>query len=115
MTALQDWLELAELREGPVFRGVNRHGQVSDARLTAQVVALMVKRSLAAAGLDSALYSGHSLGAGLVTAAKKKGVDDADIMRLTGASFAKDAARVRPTGEAVGEPRQRALGACRCR
>ena len=82
--ALKDWLELAEVREGPVFRGVNRHGHVSASRLTAQVVRLIVKRATEAAGLSSADFSAHSLRAGLVTTAKAQGVDDADIMKVTG-------------------------------
>jgi site-specific recombinase XerD len=84
VTAVKDWLELAEIVDGPVFRSVNRHGQVGETRLTAQVVALVVKRALAAAGVPNASYSGHSLRAGLVTTAKQRGVDDADIMKLTG-------------------------------
>jgi hypothetical protein len=27
---LQDWLELAEISEGPVFRTINRHAQIRD-------------------------------------------------------------------------------------
>jgi hypothetical protein len=37
---------------GPLFRAVNRHGQVSEAGLSDRAVALVVKRRAEAAGLD---------------------------------------------------------------
>jgi site-specific recombinase XerC len=57
--ALQAWLWAAAVTNGPVFRAVTRHGCVEPDRLTDQVVALVVKRYSAAAGLESAKYSGH--------------------------------------------------------
>jgi len=82
--SLQDWLELAGIGEGPVFRGVDRHGRVSDRRLTDHSVAVVVKRVAKKAGLTTELLSGHSLRAGFVTEAKKNGADDAAIMDQTG-------------------------------
>jgi integrase len=82
--SLQDWLELAGIGEGPVFRGVDRHGRVSDRRLTDHSVAVVVKRAARKAGLAAELLSGHSLRAGFVTEAKKNGADDAAIMDQTG-------------------------------
>ena len=82
--AVRDWLELAGITEGPVFRGVDRHGNVRETRLTDRAVALILKRASTAAGLDAAEISGHSLRAGFVTEAKKHGADDAAIMDQTG-------------------------------
>jgi integrase len=82
--AVRDWLELAGIAEGPVFRPVDRHGNVRSQRLTAQSVALVLKRAAAAAGLPTREVSGHSLRAGFVTEAKKHGADDAAIMDQTG-------------------------------
>lgn len=82
--SLQDWLALAGIGEGPVFRNVDRHGRVSDRRLTDHSVALVVKRAAKTAGLSAELFSGHSLRAGFVTEAKKNGADDAAIMDQTG-------------------------------
>jgi site-specific recombinase XerD len=67
-----------------VFRPVDRHGNVLERRLSAQVVALVVKRAVRDAGLDPELFSGHSLRAGFVTTAKERGVDDAAVMEVTG-------------------------------
>lgn len=52
------------MSRGPLFRPINRHGQISDQRLSDRAVALIVKRAAAAAGLDPAQYAGHSLRSG---------------------------------------------------
>lgn len=82
--AVRDWLELAGIGDGPVFRAVDRHGNVKATRLTAHSVAFVLKRAAAAAELPTAEISGHSLRAGFVTEAKKHGADDAAIMDQTG-------------------------------
>jgi integrase len=82
--ALRAWLDAAAVTGGPVFREVNRHGQVQAGALTGHTVARLVKRAAVAAGLDPAAYSGHSLRAGFVTAAKLARKDEASIMRQTG-------------------------------
>lgn len=70
---LRAWLDMAGITEGPVFRPINRHGHLGKARLSDKAVALVVKRTAAAAGLDPAQYAGHSLRAGLVTQAAANG------------------------------------------
>jgi site-specific recombinase XerD len=82
--ALRAWLEAAGITAGPIFRSVNRHGQVQPGRLSDKAVALVVKRAAEAAGLDASRYAGHSLRAGLATSAAAAGVQERDIMRQTG-------------------------------
>jgi integrase len=82
--ALQTWLAVAGITEGPVFRPVTRHDTVRPQRLTDHSVALIVKRAATSVGLDPTLYAGHSLRAGLATAAAQAGVGERDIMRQTG-------------------------------
>jgi integrase len=82
--AVRDWLALACIAEGPVFRSVDRHGNVRSTRLTGRAVALILKRAAADAGIEEREISGHSLRAGFVTEAKKHGADDAAIMDQTG-------------------------------
>jgi site-specific recombinase XerD len=82
--ALQEWLQISEIESGLIFRSITRHGKISDAGLTAQSVALVVKERAAAAGLDAAKYSGHSLRAGLVTSAAQAGVSGWKIRQQTG-------------------------------
>lgn len=78
VAALQAWLAAAGVTAGPVFRSVNRHGQVGEA-LTAQSVALVVKRYADAAGLDPDAFAGHSLRSGFLTSAAEAG---ADVLRM---------------------------------
>ena len=51
----------------PLFRPVDRLGNVERVRLTPQSVALLVKRACRRAGLDPTRYAGHSLRSGLAT------------------------------------------------
>lgn len=81
--ALYAWLSAAGIQCGPVFRRVNRHGQLG-APILPQVVGAVVKRSAEAAGLDPARYGGHSLRAGCVTQAFLNGAQVPDIMKQTG-------------------------------
>jgi site-specific recombinase XerD len=82
--AVKRWLAAAELASGPLFRRVDRHGCVHPGYLGDRAVALVVKRSALAAGLDPARYAGHSLRAGLATSAGAAGVPERAIMAQTG-------------------------------
>ncbi len=82
--SLRAWLEAADLNDGPVFRAVDRHGMVASVALTGRSVARVVKRSAERAGLDPSRFSGHSLRAGLATAAAKAGRPIHAIMAQTG-------------------------------
>ena len=82
--ALQDWLKVAGISGGAVFRPVNRHGHILADALTPQSVALLVKTRAKAIGLHPDRFSGHSLRAGLVTSAAKLGVSSWKIREQTG-------------------------------
>jgi len=82
--ALREWLEHSEIIEGPIFRGVNRHGHIGTQTITPQSIALVVKERAAAVGLDPTQYSGHSLRAGLVTSAAQAGISSWKIRQQTG-------------------------------
>lgn len=82
--AVQAWIEEADIDEGPLFRSVNKHGDVSDRRLSDQVVADVVKRSLVAAGKSARKYAAHSLRAGLITQAAMAGVSERAIQDQSG-------------------------------
>lgn len=88
---LREWLDAAEITEGPVFRPVSRSGRVrgldnlsNPPRLTTQSVADIVKRYATAAGLDASAFGAHSLRAGFVTSAAERGADLARIMDTSG-------------------------------
>lgn len=80
--SLREWLAAAQIESGPIFRSINRHGQLGQS-LTDQVVALQVKKYALAAGLDHSLFSGHSLRAGCATSAAISGASERDIQNQT--------------------------------
>ena len=81
---LQDWLAQAAVGTGPLFRSINRHGQVQPGRLSGIDVARVVKKLAERAGLDAAKYAGHSLRAGHATSAAIAGASERSIMNQTG-------------------------------
>jgi integrase len=82
--AVRDWRQTAGILEGPLFRPVNRHDQLQPRRLSDKGVARIVKRAAERAGMDAAAYAGHSLRAGLATAAAAGGAPERAIMKQTG-------------------------------
>jgi len=82
--ALRAWFSQGVIASGPIFRPIDRHGNLQRVRLTDQSVALIVKRCARAAGLDWERYAGHSLRAGLATAAAMADVSERSIMAQTG-------------------------------
>lgn len=82
--ALRQWLDTAGIRTESVFRSISRTGRISEAGLTAQSVALIIKRHARRIGAEPANFSGHSLRAGLATSAAKAGVMPYKIRAQTG-------------------------------
>jgi site-specific recombinase XerD len=82
--ALRAWLNASGVRGGRVFRGVDRWGHLLEQGLCDRTVARVVKRAAGAAGLDPDRYAGHSLRAGLATAAANAGLEERKIMAQTG-------------------------------
>ncbi len=81
--AVRAWLDASGITSGPLFRPIALGGKMSANRLSDRSVALIVKRSLPA-DRDAKKYAGHSLRAGLVTAAASGGASVKAIMRQTG-------------------------------
>ena len=82
--AVQAWLESAGVSEGAVFRALNRHGRVRPGPLSPADVARVVKKLARRAGLDPAMFAGHSLRAGHATSAAIAGASERSIMAQTG-------------------------------
>ena len=70
-------------RERPLFCAVTKAGRATGAALSDKAVARLVKGAATRAGLDPERYSGHSLRAGLATAAGDAGAALPDLMRQT--------------------------------
>jgi len=79
--ALQAWLAMSGISEGPLFRAVDRAGRVGRGRLTARIVGERVKKIGARSGLDSQSYAAHSLRSGFATSAARANKSEAAIMR----------------------------------
>ena len=82
--ALENWLKIASIKDGLVFRRVGEHGNVGPA-LSKDSIGRIVKRLVKRAKLaDPGSYGGHSLRAGFVTEASANGATDREIMKQTG-------------------------------
>jgi site-specific recombinase XerD len=82
--AIRTWLEVAQIERGPIFRSVDQHGIIAPTRLADRSVARIIQSTAEKAGLDPSKFAGHSLRAGLATAAAAAGVSEHDIARTTG-------------------------------
>ncbi|WP_299793533.1 tyrosine-type recombinase/integrase [uncultured Marivita sp.] len=93
--ALEQWLHFAKIDFGPVFVGTSRDGKRAlDARLNDKHVARLIKRTVLDAGIRSdlpekdrlALFSGHSLRAGLASSAE---IDERYVQKQLGHASAE--------------------------
>jgi site-specific recombinase XerD len=84
VVSIQRWIEITKITSGPIFRRFIKGSKLSENRLTDQSVALIIKKYLKLAGIDSKNYSGHSLRSGFATSAAESGVEERSIMAMTG-------------------------------
>jgi site-specific recombinase XerD len=80
IAAVRLWLNTARISDGPIFRSIYKGGRVSPHRLSDRSVADIVKQYADRIGADSVLFSGHSLRAGFLTSAAKRGATLAKMM-----------------------------------
>lgn len=85
--ALRDWLEAANIGDGPLFRRV-RGRRVGVEGLSAHAIAAIVKRRAQQAGIDGDIAA-HSLRSGFATEAGRRGLPLAQAMELTDHSSAQ--------------------------
>ena len=92
--ALEQWLHFAKIDFGPVFVGVSQDGKrAREKRLNDKHVARLIKRTVLDAGIRSelpekerlAMFSGHSLRAGLASSAE---VDERYVQKQLGHTWA---------------------------
>ena len=81
---LKKWLEISEIKSGPIFRRFSKGLNLGKNRLTDQSVALFLKKHLLNAGIENQNYSGHSLRSGFATVTAESGADARSIMAMTG-------------------------------
>ena len=81
---LKKWLEISEIKSGPIFRRFSKGLNLSKNSLTDQSVALFLKKHLSNAGIENKNYSGLSLRSGFATVTAESGADERSIMAMTG-------------------------------
>ena len=84
VVTLKNWITESKIKSGPIFRRFSKGSKLSGNRLTDQTVALLIKKYLNLAGIDSKNYSGHSLRSGFATSAAESGAEERSIMAMTG-------------------------------
>lgn len=82
--AMMHWLNASGLTSGPLFRKVTRWQKPTARRLCDRTIALIVKQSARAAGMDEIQFSGHSLRSGFVTQAARERTPEWQIQEVTG-------------------------------
>ena len=82
VAAVCEWREEAGITAGPLFRSIRKGGKVGG-RLTDQSVADIVKAHAERVGLDPSLFAGHSLRAGFLTSAAKRGASIFKMMDVS--------------------------------
>lgn len=71
---LQQWIALAGIRSGPLFRAIDRFGRLATRPLDGQSVNAILKKRCAMAGLSSVAFSAHGLRSGYLTEAARQAV-----------------------------------------
>ncbi|MBI5164358.1 MAG: tyrosine-type recombinase/integrase [Magnetospirillum sp.] len=93
--AVRAWVLTAKLDDGPLFRRIDRHGNLFADGLSGEAVAQIVMKAIERVGRQNgwcraeiaarkAGVAGHSLRAGLITSAARAGVAEWAIMQHTG-------------------------------
>lgn len=81
--ALDAWLALSGISSGPLFRPIDRHGNVRPSRLTPESANRIVQDRATMAGLDAEGISAHSLRSGYITTQAQRKVPEYQIQRVS--------------------------------
>ena len=71
------------MKEGPVFRGVDRHGHIATQGLHRDSIAVIFKTAASRAGMNATNIAGHSVRAGMATQAALNGSAERVIAKTT--------------------------------
>ena len=97
--ALRAWLAYSKIEAGPVFRSIDKWGNIGAVALDPQSVNAMIKCRCAAAGLDPDEFSAHGLRSGYLTEAARAGVPLPEAMQQSRHRSVQQAARYYNEGE----------------
>ncbi|MCF5710574.1 tyrosine-type recombinase/integrase [Pseudomonas syringae] len=88
-----DWINCAALVRGPVFRAVDRWGNLGEEGLHANSIIPLLRQALARAGIAAEGYTSHSLRRGFASWAHQNGWDIKSLMAYVGWRDMKSAMR----------------------
>jgi len=91
--AYADWIGSAGLVRGPLFRAIDRWGNLGEEGLHANSIIPLLRQALSRAGVPGELYSSHSLRRGFATWASANGWDLKALMNYVGWKDMKSALR----------------------
>jgi site-specific recombinase XerD len=81
--ATREWLNMARIKTGPIFRPISKAGRVLNRRLSDRTVAEVVKTAARRIGLKAKDFSGHSLRSGFLTSAARRGASIFKMMDVS--------------------------------
>jgi integrase len=90
---------LPKIDTGPVFRRIDKWGNIGSAALDPQSVNAMVKSRCVVAGIDPGQFSAHGLRSGYLTEAARAGVPLPEAMQQSRHRSVQQAARYYNEGE----------------
>lgn len=93
VNAYINWITVAGIARGPVFRRLDRWGNLSEEAINPHSLIPMLRRILSQAGLPAQLYSSHSMRRGFATWASASGWDLKALMNYVGWKDIKSAIR----------------------
>lgn len=91
--AYLDWISVAGFTQGPVFRRLDRWGNLSDTGLYPGSLIAVLRQILQCAGISAELYTSHSLRRGFASWATANGWDIKALMSYVGWKDIKSAMR----------------------
>ena len=102
MQAYINWITVAGIAHGPVFRKIDRWGNLADGGINSNSLIPMLRRIFKQAGVPSDIYSSHSMRRGFATWASANGWDIKSLMSYVGWKDIKSALRYVDAGSSFG-------------
>lgn len=93
VAACAQWLQLTGIKQGPLFRSIDRWGHLSERPLNPNSVSRLLRRALLRSGVDAEGYSAHSLRRGFATWASRNQWSSEALMAYVGWRDVQSAAR----------------------
>jgi len=102
VSAYLNWITVAGLARGPVFRRLDRWGNLAEAGVNPNSMIPMLRRIFQQAGVPAEMYSSHSMRRGFATWASANGWDIKSLMSYVGWKDLKSALRYVDDGSSFG-------------